>query len=329
MLDTPAYTTVSPINIKGRQGQRLMTVYRTIGCTYDKDSKGCTMCDFAAYADPRTTSEHIIKQHSQPLETLTNMEYIHYDLLTLGNFYNDKEITPELRAYMLKSLSAIPELKRVLTESRRQHLTEEKLRTAKECLRSDQTLEFALGYESVDPYIRNTILNKGTPEKHLDESLQICKQAGVDFVSYVLIKPHTLTERQGIKEAVDTAIHVLSKAEQYGVYARIAFEPVFVTKGKIIEDLWRNGEYVPPKLWSVAQVIIETAERLGVENTKGRLFVGLSDENLSEKRMTANCGTCDYTVRKVIQDFNGHQQIGELKKLDHSCKAQWKQDIGE
>ncbi len=327
-LNFPAYMTVSPINIDGKPGQRLMTVYRTVGCEYDKRGNGCTMCDFAFYASPKVREKNIKAQHNQSLETLNNMDFIHFDLLTLGNFYNDREISPLLRKLLLKSIATVNCVKRVLTEARRQYVTVEKLAEAKSYLRKDQILEYALGYETVNPDLRNRVLRKGTPEEHLDESLEMCRDAGVDFVSYVLIKPHTLSEAEGIKEAVNTAIHVLVKAKHYGVNARIAFEPVFVTRGKIIEELWEKGEYKPPKLWSVAEVLIKTAERLGMENTQGKLFVGLSDENLSGDRMTSNCGSCDDEVRREIQAFNGHQDVSRLRELYHECKNEWKHEVG-
>ena len=326
-LNSPAYMTVSPINIDGQPGQRLMTVYRTIGCEYDKKGNGCTMCDFAFYSNPEVQERNIEAQHKQSLESLRNMDFIHFDLLTLGNFYNDKEISSGLRKSLLEEVGKVKGVKRVLTEARRQYVTSEKLREARSYLREGQTLEYALGYETVNPDLRNRVLRKGTPEQHLDDALEMCRDTNVDFVSYVLIKPHTLSEAEGIEEAVNTATHVLAKAKQYGVKARIAFEPVFVTKGKVIEELWEKGEYHPPKLWSVAEVLIQTAERLGMENTQGKLFVGLSDENLSGDRMTSNCGSCDDEVRREIQAFNGHQDVARLRKLYHECKDEWKKEV--
>lgn len=327
-LNSPAYMTVSPINIDGKPGQRLMTVYRTVGCEYDKKGKGCSMCDFAFYASPEVREENIEAQHKQSLEMLRNMDFIHFDLLTLGNFYNDREISPKLRKSLLESVAGVKGVKRVLTEARRQYITVEKLKEAKSYLRKDQTLEYALGYETLNPVLRNQILRKGTPEQHLDDALEICREANVGFVSYVLIKPHTLNEAKGIEEAVNTAMHVFTKATQHRVNARIAFEPVFVTKGKVLEELWEKGEYKPPKLWSVGEVLIQTAERLGLENTQGKLFVGLSDENLSGNRMTSNCGSCDDEIRREIQAFNGHQEVARLRELYHECKDEWRKEIG-
>ena len=323
-LNTPAYVGTSKISIKGSPAGRLFVVYRTIGCEYDKNKKGCTMCNFAEYASPEIRSENLEAQHDQALELLKEGKFEHFDLATLGNFYNDREISPETRKRLLSRTASVPTVKRVLTESRRGYLTIEKLKETKSCLREDQILELAFGYESSNTKIRNNVLNKGVPEEHLDQIFQMCREAGIDFVSYVLIKPHGLSEREAIRDAVDTATHVLEKSERYGVYTRIAFEPVFVVRGKPIETLFNLGEYKPPKLWSVAEVIIQTAERLGRIKSEGKLFVGLSDENLSGHRQASNCGICDKEVANAIQQFNVDQDASKLKDLYHKCKDEWK-----
>ena len=324
-LNTPAYIGTSKINIKGSPARRLFVVYKTIGCEYDKNKNGCTMCNFAEYANPEIRGENLEAQHDQALGLLEEGKFEHFDLATLGNFYNDKEISPETRRRLLSRTAAIPTVKRVLTESRRGYLTVEKLKEAKSCLREDQILELAFGYESSNPKIRNGILNKGVPEEHLDESIQMCQEAGVDFVAYVLIKPHGLSEGEAIIDAVDTAIHVLEKAERCGVYARIAFEPVFVVRDKPIERLFLSGDYKPPKLWSVVEVLAQTTKRLG--KSEGKLFVGLSDENLSGNRQTSNCGVCDKEVANTVQQFNSDQDASKLKSFYHECKDQWEKDV--
>lgn len=326
-INTPAYIATSNINFDGVPGTRLFVAYRTIGCAYDKRGTGCTMCNFAEYADPRITGENLEKQHETALVLLSS-GIQHFDFATLGNFYHDREIPHATRLKLLGSLRELPKLKRVLTESRRQYVSVEKLQEAKACLRPDQTLEFALGYETINPHIRTSVLNKATPEKHLDQCLEICRDARVNFVGYTLIKPPSLTEAEAIDDAVATALHVLNKAASYGVNARIAFEPVFVTHGKPIETLWRRGEYQSPKLWSIAEVLIRTGEQLGLENTQGKLFVGLSDEGLSDGRTASNCGVCDSEITAAIQDFNGHQDIEPLKQLNHGCKEDWLEEVG-
>jgi hypothetical protein len=286
------------------------------------------MCNFAEYADARIKDENVVKQHDQILSELKYLKAEHFALLTLGNFFNDTEVSSSLRATLLKPLSKIRTLKRVLVESRVQYVNEQKLLAAKLCLRNDQVLEFAFGYESVSEHIRNKILNKGTKEKDLDHALTLCQKIGIDFAAYVLIKPQTLTEVEGIREAVDTALHIIQKARLYRVRARVEFEPMFVVHGKIIETLFNEGKYKPPKLWSIIEVLNQTINALGNDFKKGSLFVGLSDENLSDGRYASNCGICDAEVVEAIQQFNGNQSLKDFSHLSCNCKTEWEDLLG-
>lgn len=325
-LNTVAFEVATPINIWGDCGgdiNRLMAVYKTKGCFYGKNGKGCTMCNFAFYADNNVNENNITTQHNQILSQLAFGKYAQFDLLTLGNFFNDQEISPELRMKLLRPLAEIPTLKRVLIESRYKYTYERKLLDAKKCLRPDQVLEFAFGYEAVTEQVRNGVLNKGVKEEHLDSILRFCEIAGVDFVAYVLIKPHKLSEYEGIMEAANTAVHILEKSKKYNLRARIAFEPVFVTKGKEIEYYFLNRDYTPPKLWSVIDVLRKTIDELGSDFREGCLFVGMSDENLSGGRVAANCGDCDPKVLAAIREFNGTQDIAKLLSLTCNCKEKW------
>lgn len=71
-------------------------------------------------------------------------------------------------------------------------------------------------------------------------------------------------------------------------------------------------------------MLVRTARAMGLDNTMGKLFVGLSDEGLSEGRITSNNCECDAMVSGAIQAFNGHQDVGQLRDLHHSCKDSWR-----
>ena len=100
-------------------------------------------------------------------------------------------------------------------------------------------------------------MNKSLAEAELDKVLKYCNSVGVDFVAYVLIKPHTLSEKDAIEDAYRTAMHIFEKAADNDVYARIAFEPVFVVKG-VTEFLFNDGRFSPPNLWSIVEILNKT-----------------------------------------------------------------------
>lgn len=107
----PAYFTRSGVNINGKGGQRLMVVYRTPPCAYDKDGNGCTMCDFRFYADQDVFEKNLTTQHLKVLDLLNDPKdepVLQFDALTLGNFYNDAEVSPESRDFLLQKVAGIP-----------------------------------------------------------------------------------------------------------------------------------------------------------------------------------------------------------------------------
>lgn len=315
-----AFSNESTIFYQGRPVKRFMAVYRTVGCEYDKHGSGCTMCNFSHYRNPNATGDSLRAQHTQVLERLNAVGAEHFDLLTLGNFFNEREIDLDMRDYMLRSLSKVRSLKRVLVESRRCYINAAALREASLLLGTDIKLEFALGYESANAFLRNQILNKGLPERHLDETLELCAAEGISCCVYVLIKPQTLDEEQAVMDATNTALHVVRKAQQRGVEIRIAFEPVFVA-GAVLEKAFSEGAYAPPLLWSVVDVLRGVCHVMKLERLVASLFVGLSDENLSEGRFPSGCSLCDSKLRAAIELFNATQDIFAFEFERCACSS--------
>ena len=310
-LNKPAFISTGKSNVDGLDVKRLMVVYKTRGCSYGK----CTMCGFSSNSSSEISDENIENQHDNVLKILKDGKYAQFDMLISGNFFNDEEFSSKLREIMLKPLSKIKEVKRVLLESRREFITTEKLKEAKSFLRDDQILEVGFGYESYNEKIRNEILNKNVPERYLDESFVICKESNISLFVYVLIKPQNLTEKEGIDDSVETAVHVLSLADKYKVNTRIGFEPVFVAKGTVVEKMFNEGKYKPPKPESVLEVLLRSSEKLGEKNVKGKLFVGLCDENLSDGHNSFGNGRNE--IACAIRNFNGDQDISKIKAIFH------------
>jgi len=323
----PAYVAQTPVNVRGTEGWRLMSVFRTAGCERKRAGSGCSMCGFEGHADPSITDDHIRAQSDVVAGLLSRGGFMQADLLTLGNFFNDSEFSPQMRDEILSRMSTIDSLQRVVVESRREYVTAEKLREAKGTLRDDQILTFAFGYESKDPRIRNDVLGKGVPEFYLTDCLGMCRDTGVHFSAYVLIKPPGLTEAQAIREAVDTAVHVFQTAMQYAIPAHVMFEPLFVAPGTGIERMFLQGEYRTPWLWSVLEVIGGTMSAKEWRNAKGQLFVGMSDEGLSDGRFATNCGKCDKRALHAIQIFNNFQDASEFHRVNCDCEKDWDKEM--
>lgn len=316
--DQIAYHTTSHIYFKQRSVPRMMAVYRTVGCEYDKHGRGCTMCNFSQYRNLSVTHDHLMAQHRFVCTLLDKSCTTHFDFLTIGNFFNDREIMAQTRFEMLSQLRDIRTLERVLVESRRNYINVSKLLEAKNALGPDINLEFAIGYETSNPFIRNKILNKAFPERHLEDTFQMCAQAGIECCVYLLIKPMTLDDNSALFDAVSSGVHVLRVAQKHGVVVRLAFEPVFIV-GETLELAFKSGMYSPPSLWLV-MAVLKTLQHIMTEyNLKGTVFVGLSDENLSKGQFAAGCEVCDWKLREQIERFNETQQLESFYFIDCDC----------
>lgn len=308
----PAYQRISPVNIMGGTSNRLMVVLRTKGCEYARRTGGgCTVCGFLKNASDDIRHEQIIEQFDTAINSndLSNVGEI--DILTLGSFFNDSEVSQETRVTLMKKVRQMKHIKRVSIESRAEYVTTDKIKQCKSAL-NGQCLEFAIGLESADDYVRNVLVKKGLTKRGFEETVAKVKEAGDNLLVYLLIKPPGLTEKQAIEDAVASARYVFDVAAQYGVNARVAFEPVFVCESTQLEKLYLQSQYRLLNLWSVVEVIKQS-------HRYGNIFVGLSDENLSMDRMPNSCPKCYGDIVSQIEHFNATQDISGLEAIQCDC----------
>jgi archaeosine synthase beta-subunit len=300
-----------------------MVVLRTNGCSYDRGKTGCTMCDFQRHAiDPsmyRLNSDDLAAQLELAFRE-DDFPTAQLDLLTLGSFLHDGEVEPLSRIRLLSLAAEKPEIRKVVIESRAEYVTVDRLKSAKRALRSDQELELGLGVESSNDHIRNDVLRKSLAWSDVERVIHLCGELSIGFMSYLLVKPQTLTERAAIEDAVRSAQMIATRARENRTALRIALEPVFITQGTALEALFLRGEYRLVSLWSVIDVVLQIGHL-------GTVFVGLSDENLADGRIPRACSRCDLRVRAALEEFNGTQDLHGLRTLHCECKDQWRKQL--
>lgn len=311
----PAYQKIGSVNIGGIETDRLMVVLKTRGCEYARQTGGCTVCGFFNHAREDITDEEILAQLDYAIGSLSLNGVKELDLLTLGSFFNDNEVSGDLRQRLLRRISRLEGIKKVSFESRAEYVTLEKLQESKALLK-DKIVEFAIGLESADDYIRNSIIKKGLSKKSFERVISLTRQAGCNFLVYLLIKPPGLSEKEAIADAVSSVKYVFETTRKYGIDTRVAFEPVFVCQNTRLEDLYLKAEYRLLNLWSIVEVIKKT-------HRYGTIFVGLSDENLSMERMPNSCHRCYQKLVAEIERFNRTQDITRLCRMDCRCKSEY------
>ncbi len=210
---------------------------------------------------------------------------------TSGSFLDPDEVPPAARDAVLRA--AFDRAEHVLIESRPEHVP----RIAEI---DGPSLEVAIGLESTDDAVRATCVRKGFSLAEYEGAARMAREHGALVRTYLLLKPPFLTEREAIDDTVSSARRVARAGEVVSV------NPVNVQRDTGLEDMWRDGAYSPPWLWSLVEV-------LGTE-IDARLIS--SPSGGGKARGAHNCGKCDDGVLSAVREFS---LDGDRKRLSLGC----------
>jgi len=286
------------------------------GCSWArKKHKGCSFCAFNARIDEVTGGRLI--PHDEMMEFCTSAQERVKDaqphlaaLFNGGNFINDLEIDPQAQIDILKTLSQHPTLKTILFESKTEYLSHRKLAQCLEAVGSKK-IRVAIGLETKDDYLRNTIINKGMSKQAYERAIRRLHALGIEVQSYVFMKPYTLTEKQAIEEAVDTIQYAVDCGSDI-----VMLEAAMVQKGTAFEEAFNKGEFDSPWLWSLREVIKRT-------NHLPQLNVGIFDEEPKPLSYPKNCPECTDQFNQAFHHFRKTHDFSRLDILNCSCWSNW------
>jgi radical SAM enzyme (TIGR01210 family) len=91
--------------------------------------------------------------------------------------------------------------------------------------------------------------------------------------------------------------------------------PCNVQRYTMVDELFFQGGYRPPWLWSVTEVLDATADvdAIVVSDPVGH----------GSDRGPHNCGECDDRVQKAIKDFDRRQDPAVFDQVDCECESTW------
>ncbi len=287
--------------LHGKVVDAWVIIFRTRGCYWARAS-GCSMCGYVndvaqevAPADILHQLDVVQKKHdSQPM----------VKVYTSGNFFDDHEVPPDVRAEILTQLG--DRCDKVIVETLAHLVRRDQLEDA---LRFVDELEIALGLESTSDDVLRYAVNKVWGLKEHARAASLAHEVGATVKTYLLIKPPFLTEREAIEDAVRSG----HEADPYT--DTVSFNPVNVQSRTIVDRLFRHGEYRPPWLWSVVEVLDRTRDlkaHVKSHPTAGGMVRG-----------SHNCGVCDRRVVNAIEEFSlGLRQ--NFEDLSCACKDVWR-----
>ncbi|MBU3901902.1 MAG: archaeosine biosynthesis radical SAM protein RaSEA [Candidatus Thermoplasmatota archaeon] len=265
-------------------------------------ASGCSMCGYINDAMIENVSdEDLFFQFSEAMKKFNDQKIV--KIFTSGSFLDKSEVSEKLQEKICETLGKKTE--KVIVESRPEFVNKEKLKKLKKLC----ALEIAVGLESANDNVLGYSINKGFTLKDYIRAAEIIKDI-CSLKTYILLKPPFLTEKEGIKDAINTVKIV-------GEYSStISLNPVNIQKNTFVEFLWKRNEYRPPWLWSVVEVLKESKKL-----TDAHLMC--SPTGGGTRRGAHNCGRCDQKILGDIQDFSLTQNLSVFDNLYCECKEEW------
>ena len=300
-------------NITETQQNIILTiVLPTRGCSWAlSESGGCSVCGYVndSSRDQPIPSEQILEKIHHSLNQVDSPKSIELKLFNSGSFFDEDEISEEVRDYIFKKIATVPKIKEIVIESRVDYITDEKLKRMKNILKN-KYVEVAIGLETVNDYIRNKYINKGLIFKNFLDTIQLCKENDVGVRAYLLFKPPFLNEQTAIEDCVNS-IQTLAKLK----VNTISINPLNIQKDSLVENLFYQNRYRPPWFYSLFKCLLMACKDNKILNS---MRIISSPSGAGTKKGIHNClkRECNEIMSKTLEEFVLTQNVNCLIKND-------------
>lgn len=287
--------------------QSLTIILNTGGCRWAR-AGGCTMCGYVAESVEGGSVSHealmdqlaVCLEHEQEKsDELSPLIKIY----TSGSFLDEREVPARTRREIA---SEFADRDRIVVESLPDFIDGEKL---EDFTGVGLDVDAAVGLETATDRIRRDCVNKYFGFDEFIEASRVADSVGAGIKAYLLMKPPFLTE----SESVEDMQRSIRRCSEYA--HTVSMNPTNVQRYTMVEELYHDGGYRPPWLWSVARVLRETADvdALVVSDPVGH----------GSDRGPHNCGECDERVQIAIKDFNLRQDPSVFDQVSCECERTW------
>jgi archaeosine synthase beta-subunit len=298
----------------GKKFVQLQVFLVTPACAHTQKS-GCSMCGFWAIS---TGANPVSKQ-----DLLDQFESIYAEhrgkvddviIFNNGSFFDIDQMPEDTAETMVEILAADSHLREITVETRPEYLEKSRLRKISK-IAGDKKVEVCIGLETADDRLRPLVVNKGYTYREYCQAIGLLKNCGYHTMTYNLLKPPFLTEREAIAEASDT----IDKAFAAGCDV-VSLEAAFVTAQSFLEICWREGYFSPPWFWSIIEVLKKASG-------KGEVRLGYFDDEPPPIALPHGCPKCDEKVRAAFEQYRDFTDPAYLEGLDCECRVEWHKDL--
>jgi hypothetical protein len=287
--------------------ESLTIILNTGGCRWAR-AGGCTMCGYVAESVEGGTVSHDALMDQ--VRACLDHEAANADdptpvvkIYTSGSFLDEREVPAETRRAIAETFA---DRERHVLESLPDFVDREKLAEF-----TDLGLEadVAVGLETATDRVRHDAVNKYFDYEAFVDASTEAAAADAGVKAYLLLKPPFLSESEAVEDMISSVHRCAEHAHT------VSMNPTNVQRYTMVDDLYFRGGYRPPWLWSVAEVLRETADAdaIVVSDPVGH----------GSDRGPHNCGECDDLVQRAIKDFNLRQDPAVFEQVSCDCQATW------
>jgi radical SAM enzyme (TIGR01210 family) len=286
--------------LDGQEVDAFVLILRTKGCYWARKS-GCSMCGYVSDGFTNVSEEDLMVQWASGLEEYRGQPVV--KVYNSGNFFDPSEIPPEARKRILADLG--DRCQKVVVENLPQLVRKPLLEEALElCPR----FEIAIGLETADDFVRDHTISKDFDFARYHKAVQAAHAAGATVKTYLLFKPPFLSELAAMRDVV-ASVRAID-----GLSDTISINPTNVQRDTLVDRLYRRGEFRPPWLWSLVDVL------KAVRGAKSRVMS--KPTGGGHRRGAHNCGHCDAVVLRALEDYS-LQREDWLDEPTCACRDDW------
>jgi len=305
----------------GTPTSAVTVILRTKGCHWWWSS-GCTFCGYFNDTRDDVTNEDLHAQWESAKKKYNDFEgHEMVKVYTSGSLLEDREIPVEFQETVLADCHRLG--KELIVESRTEQLTSEKLAWATSI---NPRFTVAIGLEAYDDEVLRFHVNKGFSIKSWHKAIENLREANLRVKNYLMFKPPFMSEGDALIQCVKWIEAIAQDSDE------ISINPMNIQRGTVIDRLFRAGDYRPPWLWSLIELISRAhpiihpeGGRNGDSDQVSRMIIHPTAGG--KVRGSHNCGKCDREVVAAIERYSVSGDIREIAGLDCSCKNIWQQEI--
>ena len=299
--------------LKGRKINKFILALPSFGCEHYFSQGGCAMCGF---------NREIVKYGFRNLHPLAItalvkifLNYFYYEtekkkidtmcVFMAGSFLNDIEFPLQAQKLVLHYFIQ-SKAQKLIIESRPEYidLYKEKLYFWSKKV-GKKEIKINLGLESVNEIIRNKYIKKNLKISDYKKAIQIIKKNNFLVGTYVLLGCPFLTEREIIKETIETLKFAWDQGSDI-----VNIEVYCVHPGTMWYVLYKKKCLIIPSLW----LIVDFIKKIDLISNKWHL-----GEFFDWPLPTAypmSCPKCQNKILEALEDLRLNHNIKVLNELE-------------